>query len=110
MEEIRRKVNEHCDDEHIDESIEQFLHEVEHLPVFGLVRSRDMSTEEIINQKICRYIRIPNDGKQMYEIKIKDKLGNVRVVKITGNHSVFTKKGKVKAQNLKVGQKVFLDK
>lgn len=76
----------------------------------SVVRSRDMKTGEIINQEICRYIKIPND-KQMYEIKIKDELGDIHTVKITGNHSVFVNgEGKIKAQDLEVGQKVFLER
>lgn len=72
------------------------------------VKSRDMATGDIIDQKICRYIKIPND-KQMYEVKIKDKHGDVRILRITGNHSVFVhdKGQKIKAEDLKVGQKVW---
>ena len=74
------------------------------------VCSRDMETGETIQQPICRYIKIPND-KQMYEVNIKDPDGKIRTVKITGNHNVFVKnEGKIKAQDLQVGQKIFLDK
>jgi len=73
------------------------------------VRSRDMETGEVIEQDICRYIKIPND-KQMYEIEIKDESGDIHTVRITGNHAVFTAEGKVKTQDLEVGQKVFLEK
>ena len=74
------------------------------------VKSRDMATGDLLDQKICRYIKIPND-KQMYEVKIKDQHGGVRTLRITGNHSVFVhnKEQKVKAEDLKVGQKVFLE-
>ena len=74
------------------------------------VCSRDMETGETIQQSICRYIKIPND-KQMYEVSIKDPDGNIRTVKITGNHNVFVKNaGKIKAQDLQVGQKIFMDR
>ena len=76
------------------------------------VKSRDMSTGNIIDQKICRYIKIPND-KQMYEVRIKDEHGDIRTLRITGNHSVFVqdeKKPKIEAKDLKVGQKVFIRK
>ncbi len=73
-----------------------------------VVLSQDMETGKTIHQPICRYIKIPND-KQMYKVSIKDQDGNIRTVKITGNHNVFVKnEGKIKAQNLQVGQKVFL--
>lgn len=74
------------------------------------VKSRDMSTGDIVDQKICRYIKITND-KQMYEIKIKDPHGDVQTLRITGNHSVFVhneEKRKIKVKDLKIGQKVFI--
>ncbi len=73
------------------------------------IKSRDMATGDIIDQKICRYIKIPND-KQMYKVKIKDKNGDIQTLRITGNHSVFVhgEKQKVKAENLKVGQQVYI--
>jgi len=74
------------------------------------VLSQDMATGKIIKQPICRYIKIPND-KQMYKVSIKNPDGNIRTVRITGNHKVFVKnKGKIKAQDLQIGQKVFLNK
>ena len=72
--------------------------------------SQDIETGTFISQNIYRYIKIPN-GKQMYLIKIKDENGKVCSVKITGNHSVFvsgSKVSKIKAQDLNIGQKVFL--
>jgi len=73
------------------------------------VCSRDMNTGELIQQRVCRYIKIPNN-KQMYRVSIKDPDGSVRTIEITGNHSVFVKdEGKVKTQDLRVGQKVYLD-
>lgn len=72
------------------------------------VCSRDMNAGKIVHQSICRYIKIPND-KQMYKISIRDPDGDIRTVKITGNHNVFVKnEGKIKAQDLQVGQKIFL--
>jgi len=75
-----------------------------------VVLSRDMSMSgKSIQQDVCRYIKIPND-KQMYEVEIKDENGKVQILRITGNHNVFVQnKGKVKAEDLKIGQKVFLE-
>lgn len=80
--------------------------------IFGdKVFSRDIETGNIFQQKISRYIKIPND-KQMYLIKIRDEDGNIHSVRITGNHSVFVSEKdnieKVKAQDLTVGKKVFV--
>ena len=75
-----------------------------------IVRSKDMNTGKVIHQPIRRYIKMPND-KQMYEIKIKDASGNTKSIRITGNHNVFVGNGeKIKAQDLQVGDKVFLSK
>jgi len=75
------------------------------------VMSRDMKSGELIDQRILRYIKIPND-KQMYEMLTKDENGDIHTISITGNHNVFIygeKKRKQKAQNLRIGQKVFLN-
>jgi hypothetical protein len=74
------------------------------------VRGRDMASGESIDRQILRYIKIPND-KQMYEIDIKDADGNVLTLRITGNHNVFVTNGsKVKAEDLKVGDCILLEK
>lgn len=76
--------------------------------VYRYVASRDMKTGKTVYQPIKRYIKIPND-KQMYEITVKDENGQLTTLRITGNHNVFIDNGtKVKAENLEVGQKVFL--
>jgi len=75
------------------------------------VKSQDMQTGELIEQKICRYIKISND-KQMYEIKIKDEQRKIHILRITGNHNVFVcneEQEKVKAKDLKVGQNLFFE-
>ena len=91
----------------IGELVEEGLNGQRHEDI---VCSRDMNTGETICQPICRYIKIPND-KQMYEVKIKEPDGNIRTIRITGNHNVFVENGqKIKAENLRAGHKVFFEK
>lgn len=76
--------------------------------VDNTILSQNIATGEVIEQEICRYIRIPNN-KQMYEIEVQDENGVIHVLRITGNHNIFVKsKGKIKAEDIEIGQELFL--
>lgn len=73
-----------------------------------LVQSFDVKHNKIVSQHILRYIKIPNN-KQMYELEIEHGAGNIKMVRITGNHSIYANGHYVKTRYLKINDEVIIE-